>query len=245
MALIESTIRPGACHLLRAKSGNGLRMSTIAASPPLRPADSGCDRVVLRNVPWDLYARLRGADANRHVRMSYYKGTLELMSPRYRHERSTSRLGQLVMTVAEVMDVPCTESRSTTFRREDEEAGKEADTSFYIANEERIRDKDEIDLSVDPPPDLAIEVDDLSDSRTKLPIYAALRVPEVWRYDAKAAVVWFGRLQPDGTYASIDRSDCLPILTPERVLEALALCQGMPESRWRRLLREWIMGLSK
>jgi Uma2 family endonuclease len=219
-------------------------MSTVVASPPLQPPDSGCDRVVLHNVPWELYARLRGDDANRQIRMSYFRGTLELMSPRYRHERSTSRLGQLVMTIAEVMDIPCTESRSTTFRREEEAVGKEADTSFYIANEERIRDKDEIDLAVDPPPDLAIEVDDLGDSRTKLPIYSALRVPEVWRYDAKAAVVWFGRRQDDGTYASLERSECLPMLTPERVLEALALCRGMPESRWVRVLREWIQGLS-
>jgi Uma2 family endonuclease len=219
-------------------------MSTVVASPSLQPSDSGSDRVVLRNVPWEVYSFLRGDDANGHIRMSYFKGTLELMSPRYRHERSTSRLGQLVMTIAEVMDIPCTESRSTTFRREEEEAGKEADTSFYIANEERIRDKDEIDLAIDPPPDLAIEVDDLGDSRTKLPIYAALRVPEVWRCDAKASVVWFGRLQVDGTYASLDRSECLPMLTPDRVLEALALCRGLPESRWRRVLREWIQGLS-
>ena len=161
-------------------------MSTSIASPLAEPFNRDCDRVVLRNVPWDYYARLRGDDANRHVRMSYYKGTLELMSPRYRHEKSTARLGQFVMRFTEVMDIPCTESRSTTFRREEQEAGKEADTSFYIANEELIRDKDEIDLAVDPPPDLAIEVDDPNDSRGKLPIYAALRVPEVWRYDAKA-----------------------------------------------------------
>ena len=60
-------------------------MSTMAASPLLQSPDSHGDRVVLRNVPWDLYECLGGDDANRHVRMSYYKGTLELMSPRYRH----------------------------------------------------------------------------------------------------------------------------------------------------------------
>ena len=141
------------------------------------------------------------------------------------------------------MDIPCTESRSTTFRLADEEVGKEADTSFYIAHEEMIRDKDEIDLAVDPPPDLAIEVDNLANSLGKLPIYAALRVPEVWRYDARAGVVWFGRLQHDGTYTSLERSECLPMMTPARVLEALALCQGLPESRWGRRLQEWIRGL--
>ena len=149
------------------------------------------------------------------------------------------------MRLAEVLDIPCTESRSTTFRREDEAAGKEADTSFYLAHEQEIRDKDEIDLTIDPPPDLAIEVDDSSSSRNKLAIYAALRVPEVWRYDASAGSLWFGRLQSDGTYRSLDRSECLPMLTPEKVLEALGLSRGLPESRWGRLLTDWIAGLAK
>jgi hypothetical protein len=57
-------------------------------------------------------------------------------------------------------------------------------------------------------------------------------------------VLWFGRLQADGTYASLERSECLPMLTPGRVLEALALCRGLPESRWGRLLRDWVSKLA-
>jgi Uma2 family endonuclease len=87
-------------------------------------------------------------------------------------------------------------------------------------------------------------VDNFSNSQGKLPIYAALRVPEVWRYDVRAGVLWFGRLQTDGTYAAITHSESLPLLTPARVLEALNLCRGVPESQWGRLLREWIHGLS-
>jgi hypothetical protein len=75
-------------------------------------------------------------------------------------------------------------------------------------------------------------------------MYAALKVPEVWRYDAKAGVLWFGRLQADCPYTSLERSECLPMLTPERVLEALALCRGLPESRWGRLLRDWVSKLA-
>jgi Uma2 family endonuclease len=217
-------------------------MSPFIASPPSVEAPPGdCDRIVLRNVPWKAYAEFRDDDANQQVRMSYYKGTLELMSPRYRHEKHNRRLGHLIWELVVALDLPCACAGSTTFRREEEGgAGKEPDTCFYIANEPLIRDKDEIDLSIDPPPDLAIEVDDLSDSKGKLPIYAALRVPEVWRYDAKASVLWFGRLGDDRTYIAVERSVCLPMLTPARVLEALSLCRGIPESRWGRLLREWI-----
>jgi hypothetical protein len=78
---------------------------------------------------------------------------------------------------------------------------------------------------------------------SKLPIYAALSVPEVWRYDARTGVLWFGRLQVDGTYKSISRSESLSLLAPERVLEALALCNGVAESQWGRSLREWIRAL--
>jgi Uma2 family endonuclease len=216
-------------------------MSTLIASPPVGETPSwDCDRVVLRNVPWKAYTTFRDDDANQHVRMSYCKGTLELMSPRYRHEKHNRRLGHLVWELVVALDLPCACAGSTTCRREDEGAGKEPDTCFYIANEPLIRDKDEIDLAVDPPPDLAIEVGDFNDSRGKLPIYAALRVPEVWRYDAKAGVVWFGRLSDDGSYSALERSQCLPMVIPQRVLEALALCRGVPESRWGRLLREWI-----
>jgi Uma2 family endonuclease len=163
--------------------------------------------------------------------MAYYQGTLELMSPRYRHEKYSRRLDRLVWELVVELEIPCACAGSTTFRKEGAEAGKEPDACFYFANEPLIRDKEEIDLAVDPPPDLAIEVDNTSHSEGKPPIYAALRIPEVWRYDARAGVLWFGRLQPDGTYAPLTHSECLPLLTPERVLEALGLCRGVPESR--------------
>jgi Uma2 family endonuclease len=226
-------------------------MSTITTTPVpsewLAAQDEGgwdCDRIVLRDVPWDIYSRLRDADGNRHIRMAYHHGTLEFISPRYRPEKYSRRLDRLVWELVVALEIPCACAGSTTFRKEGAEVGTEPDSCFYFANEPLIRDKDEIDLAVDPPPDLAIEIDNSRDSEGKLPIYAALGIPGVWRFDARASVLWFGRLQPDGTYASISHSECLPILTPERVLEALALCQGVPESRWGRLLREWIKGLS-
>ena len=215
-------------------------MSTTTTVPRIDELSKDADRVVLHNVPWDVYVGLRNNDAYRQVRMAYYQGTLELMSPRYRHEKYNRRLDRVVWELVVALGIPCACAGSTTLRREDDEAGKESDTCFYLAHEPLIRDKEEIDLAVDPPPDLAIEVADSNDSRDKLPISAALRVPEVWRYSARTGSLWFGRLQPDGTYAPIPRSDCLPLLTPERVLQALALCRGVPESLWGQSLREWV-----
>ncbi len=197
---------------------------------------------VLHRVPYDLYARLRDEPANRHTRMNYYDGTLELMSPEYRHEKGAVRLGTIVRVVTVELKIPCTSSRLTTFRRSGDlplkGRAKEPDESFYLANEPRIRDKDAIDLEVDPPPDLWIEVDTRGSSLGKLPVYAALGVPEVWRYRPRRGVLWFGRLGPDG-YESIDRSLALPMLSPAPVLEALAMSVGQPESSWERQLQAW------
>jgi Uma2 family endonuclease len=218
-------------------------MSTATAYPPVRELLNGSDHAILRDVPWDAYVAMRDDDSNRHVRMNYFRGTLELMSPKYRHEKYGRRLDCVVSQLTAALDIDCLCAGSTTFRREAEAVGIEADTCFYIANEAAIRDKDEIDLAVDPPPDLAIEVDNSNDSTGKLPIYGALRVSEVWRYHVRSGVLWFGRLQADGTYQSLERSGALPMLTPELVLEALALCNGVAESRWLRLLQEWALGL--
>ena len=201
-------------------------------------------RIMLYDIPWSLYDQLRKADNSRRVRMSYWNGTLELMAPEPIHEKAGYRLTLLITTVVVELDIPCSCAGSTTFKRpgkgKKKGVGKEPDTCFYIAHEHLIRDKDKIDLATDPPPDLAIEVDNTSDSARKLPIYAALGVPEVWRFDVSTGALWFGKLQPDGTYAEIGRSECLPMLTPALVLEGLKLCQGVSESRWGRMLRDWV-----
>jgi Uma2 family endonuclease len=220
-----------------------ITVETKARAPEPAPLPEP-DRFTLYNIPWTLYLKLRDADDRRNLRMSYWNGTLELMSPQYRHERVGDRLTRLIRAVVEELDIPCSGAGNTTLKRggkgRKKGAAKEPDTSFYIAHEHLIRDKEDIDLKVDPPPDLAIEVDNTRDSEQKLPIYATLGVPEVWRHDVRTDELWFGKLQPDGTYAQIERSESLPMLTPAIVLEALALCKGQSESRWGRMLRDWV-----
>jgi Uma2 family endonuclease len=202
--------------------------------------------VVLRGVRYGDYVRLVRQYENRHLRMTYHDGTLEIMSPEYIHERPSTRLGVLIRVVCEELDITYEGTASTTFRRGEDPTkkkgkGKEPDESFYFANATRILGKERIDLDAgDPPPDLWIEVDHRSSSRGKLPVYAALGVPEVWRYRAATKRLRFVRLAADrGTYEAIERSLCLPMLTPSLVQEALALGDGLLESAWTRLVREW------
>jgi Uma2 family endonuclease len=101
-----------------------------------------------------------------------------------------------------------------------------------------MRNKEQIDLDVAPPPDLAIEVDHKADSSRALKLYARIGVPEVWRYKAKTKALWFGRLVGDA-YESIDWSLNLPRLTPALVVQALEEAGRMGELEWKDWLIAW------
>jgi Uma2 family endonuclease len=203
------------------------------------------DVTTLYLVPYDIYRHLSDAQENRHLRMIYLDGTLEIVSPRLEEHEIPSRwLSAVVTHVADHLGLPYHGAGSTTFRRQGVGVfggqGKEADQSFFIQNAHRITRGRQLDLSAgDPPPDLWIEVDHRGSSKRRLNVYAALGVPEVWRYRARRNRLQFLQLV-DSRYQPIDRSLALPVLTPELVLEALALGEGRLESEWIRLLRDWI-----
>ncbi len=208
------------------------------------PAD---DRAVLRGVDWDTYLALRDHPRNGHLRMSYLDGTLTLMSPGYIHDRSGWKLAILVSSVTEALDIPAQGTATSTLRRRGPGprggAGKEPDYGFYFReNEPRMRTKDDINLEVDPPPDLAIEVDHSRDSSAALKLYARIGVPEVWRFRTRSRALWFGRLAGE-TYEPIGHSLNLPRLTPALVLHALDRADLLGETAWKPWLRDWARGL--
>lgn len=204
---------------------------------------------VLRRVPYDSYVQIVTAEENWHLRMTYYDGTLEIMAPRpIMHERPSRRLGLIVLAVASVLELPGTGTGSATFRRKGEGVykgkGKEPDQSFYVAHEADLLAKGEegdLDLDAgDPPPDLWIEVDNRGSSKGRLPVYAELGVPEVWRYRTRSKRLVFVRLNEAKVYEPIERSLAYPFLTPALVLEALRMGDGVSEPAWDRALRAWV-----
>jgi len=214
-------------------------MASVAPAPVARsaPVADNPPRIVLHNIPWELYERLRAERSNWGIRMAYDRGKLELMSPSQRHEEIGSRFGLLLMSLADALDFKCKPLAHTTWTRPELEKGKEADACFYLANYERVRGKT-IDLDVDPPPDLAVEVEISRSAINSLNIYAAIGVPEIWRFDGSTFHIHSRRA--DGGYEEVERSPALPFVRPEEIVRWLIDGEALDDDvEWMRRVREW------
>ncbi len=191
---------------------------------------------MLEGVSWPTYDRLVAELENRGIRLAYDQGRLEIMSPSYLHEIRKRQIGRMIEVLAEELDLEIVGGGSTTFRREDDKRGSGAGRMLLVGPMRRPSSyKEEIDLAIDPPPDLAMEVDLTSDSLNKQPIYASLRIPEVWRYDGRELTVL--RLVPDGVYAVVERSLSFPQVSMSSLLRFLELRQSVGERQWIREFR--------
>lgn len=127
-------------------------MTTTSAPPE--------ERMVLRGVRWETYARLLDDHADqRSPRFTYDRGVLEIMSPGSRHETLAELVSLLVAIVAEVRGVDLALLGSTTFKDPDWERGFEPDACFYLQQAAQMRGKERIDPRVDPAPEVVFEVD--------------------------------------------------------------------------------------
>jgi Uma2 family endonuclease len=161
-------------------------------------------RVILPNISWETFETiLAEMGDNRTTRLAYEQGTLEIMTPLMPHEHNNRLLEHLVFALAEELNLNLKSTGSVTCKRPDLQRGVEPDSSFYIENEPVMRNKQYLDLSQDPPPDLIVEVDYTSASVDRLPIYQALGVPEVWRYAQPVMQIY--QLK-EGVYVSCDVS---------------------------------------
>lgn len=174
--------------------------------PATAPATSSI--VFLSDVDWETYESLRGVDGNRNLRMTYDRGTLAIMSPSKLHERAAELLAQLIVVWTDELGIPRQSCGSTTLKKEQARRGVEPDKCFYIENEAAVRERDEHDSTIDPPPDLAIEVDVSSSSDVRMPIYADLGIGEIWRWKDDQLDVF--TLNSMGQYILCNKSLALP-----------------------------------
>src|SRR5689334_17092339 len=139
-------------------------MATATQVEPAAPADADpSGSITLRDVDWETYCQLRDNPANYHIRMDYLDGELTLMSPEPIHDEGAETLGLLIRGVTSGLGLEVKGIRTTTLRRgttPTKGSGKEPDNAFYLGENERamrnLKKKGKLDLTVDPPPDLAI-----------------------------------------------------------------------------------------
>jgi Uma2 family endonuclease len=166
-------------------------------------------------VGWEDYEQLVGAlPPDVHRRVTFDRGRLAVVTPRPEHELFARTIDLIVRVCAERRGQPVESFGSATWKRPGRGRAVEADACYYVTNAPRIIGKGSIDLEVDPPPDIAVEVDVTGSSLDKLPIYEALGVPEVWRYDG--ATVTFYRLS-GGSFRPADVSGVLTGVTATAV----------------------------
>jgi Uma2 family endonuclease len=190
------------------------------------------------HIDWEGYERLLDEVNERPgLRISYDSGRLTVVSPLPEHEEYKGTIYGLVLILAEELDLNLETRGSATYRRQRESKGAEPDESFYVKTADAIIGKRTIDLTVDPPPDIVVEIDSTNNSLWKFPIYAALGVSEIWRYDGKQAQIY--RLV-DQIYVESSSSGSFELITAAVLTEFIELSKTQGQSSARSRFRQWI-----
>lgn len=185
--------------------------------------------VTVRNVSWDAYEKLVEAFGETpRVRLTYDRGVLDIMVPSLDHDYSDRTLAQLVLILAEEFGVPFRPGGQTTMKKQKRLKGIEADDIFWLANAGALAGAKELDLTIHPPPDLAIEVDVTRDSRRRLRVYAALGVPEIWLLRG-IGLTFLGLIGQ--RYVALDRSRSFPAVAPADLLPVLDEARSAGDQR--------------
>lgn len=177
-------------------------------------ATPGETRVLLENISWQTFkTMLAEMGSDRTNRITYDNGTIEIMTPLKPHENSNRLIEVFVGVLCEELGLEINRVGSLTLTRDDLERGAEPDSSYYIQNESLVREKENIDLAFDPPPDLVLEVEYSRPKIDKLSLYAAMGIPEFWRYNGTTLRIY---TLSEGQYSETQIS---PTFAPVPIIE--------------------------
>jgi Uma2 family endonuclease len=170
-------------------------------------------RVTLHGLTWLGYQQvLRALPQSR---------SLEIRMTTENHEFASELIGLFIRILVEEMDLKLKSMRSTTLNREDLDRGAEPDNAYYIQNQAIVAGRN-VDLASDPPPDLIVDVDISHSDIDKNSLYAAMGVPEFWRFNGQEWRIY--QLQGDA-YTECDRSPTFPMVAKEDLYQFLAQAQ--------------------
>lgn len=211
-----------------------------SASPFLpRPAVEPGRCVLIENVDWQAYEAIGEAFRDRaNIRLTYDRGRLEIMTLSAEHERLKILIGYLIQVLAEETALRICSFGSTTYKRDILERGLEPDQCFYYRNLARVRGLRRIDLSRDPPPDLAVEVDVTNSSLNRMSIYAHLGVSELWRLEGETLRVY--GLGTAAAYEPADGSSAFPAVPVSELVQFLRLGIDEDDTTMIQACRAWV-----
>jgi Uma2 family endonuclease len=203
---------------------------------PLRASTA----IVLKGIGWETYESLREEldRSKQHMYLTYDQGALEIMAPSPFHEKYKGLIGRFLSIISLELNIPIASFGSTTFKREDIERGLEPDECYYVQHEPLMGVKSEIDLRMDPPPDLAVEMDYSPHAIDRESIYAALGVPEIWQYDGER-LAGLAR-GDDARYRPIESSIAFPFLRLADVERFLRESRGVSQNTIVLAFRDWV-----
>ena len=181
---------------------------------------TGDNRISFR-ASWELYLALSEALDRQHILLAYDGERVELMSPGMIHDSDSPLLHRLVAALADGVGMRCLNMGSSRWVRPEAKRGLEPDEAFYFSEKKiavaKLRPRPDTAF---PIADLAVEIDFRPSKIDRPGIYAALGIPEVWRFDGDE--VRINRLGPDATYTDSAESGFLGV-TPAEILELLDL----------------------
>jgi len=198
---------------------------------------------VRTGVSWEEYERVleQFESESCRARITYNQGQMEVTTMGDKHERAKAAIGRLIETYGIERDIPVNCLGSVTLRRQDLLKGLEPDECFYVTTPlPPVPDElgAPLDLSIHPPPDLAIEVDITKTSIPRQPIYAALGIREVWRYDGQSLV--FLKRTRDGRYEPTQYSTLLPRLSSNDLDPFVQMALNQSPHAAAKALRDWV-----
>ncbi|MGF1496983.1 MAG: Uma2 family endonuclease [Elainellaceae cyanobacterium] len=212
----------------------------MVRTPETAPADfmprSPERRVVFHNLTWQSYISIQDALGKNHSsRLTYDRGTLEITMPLEEHEFAKELIGLFIRIVVEELGLRIKSMGSTTLNYPDLDRGAEPDNAYYIQNQPRVAGRT-VDLAVDPPPDLVVEVDITSTDIDKLALYANMGIPEFWRYNGQVLRIY--QLQGQ-SYVEMETSPTFPAIPKSCLYEFLAQAKT-DEVGASKTLRAWV-----
>lgn len=199
------------------------------------PADTV---ITFHGVSWEEYEELLDQVGEASgLRISFDSGALTVMTLSPEHESYTRFLESLMTVIRLRRRINIRSFGSATMRKRSKSKGNEPDACFYVQTAAVLGNRMHIDFAVDPPPDIAVEIDVHHDSFSKFPIYAGLEVPEIWRYDGERLTIF--HLKED-SYVSTEASLAFPMLTGRLLTEFLTRLREEGESAAILAFDEWL-----